>query len=350
MRRSSVVVLLLAISASALPAQDPPERGRDPWVFRCIFEDRTRMVLGALGERVWFAWNPETGSLHRVWQGKVAFKGKVWDFSQNSSHAVGVTWMAPPRAILTLPDARGLPPGWSAQGGVRQDDGWRFDPGARIQPPPIDLTGWRRAYVAFDERSVGGRLRFTGHTGAPDPWYFESCLHNDRDDRWQWNFQRVPTGGPVGLVIESRDPDDDKRLRNFRIFGDRPAWYLVSSENDAIHELEVRYRGHQLIGKTHGVALEIDLLHEGQLVARVRQVPDRTADSGLRLAIEVDGLAEGTTIAHVPPRPTTGRELRARGSAKLGTIASMGSAGRQLALLIAGNGRSDLVLQGSNDR
>ena len=55
------------------------ERGWDPWVFRCVLDRRPRVVVVALADDLWAAWDATTCSLYKVWPGGMNFTGSVYD-------------------------------------------------------------------------------------------------------------------------------------------------------------------------------------------------------------------------------------------------------------------------------
>src|SRR5688500_19227121 len=122
------VVCLTQGQAPIVPLPRPGRdgRGRDPWVFRSVFEDRTRMVLLAPAPNWWMAFNPETCAMHKVWRGKMDYRGKVWDFSQENSRADGRIYFGSPSEIWRLPNGGQIPAGWKADGVVSQPGGWLF--------------------------------------------------------------------------------------------------------------------------------------------------------------------------------------------------------------------------------
>ena len=54
-------------------------RGWDPWVFRCVLDRRPRVVVVALSDDLWAAWDATTCSLYKVWPGGMNFTGSVYD-------------------------------------------------------------------------------------------------------------------------------------------------------------------------------------------------------------------------------------------------------------------------------
>lgn len=209
------------------------ERGRDPWVFRCIFEDRTRVVALTPAPGLWITFNPFTCGVFKAWTGAMNFRGKVWDFSQDNCAAQGKTLLEAPDLVLTLSDPAPSPgesdgPGaWTARN--VEVPGYAFtSDGATLTSPVFDTTGWSRLFVAFDERSRRGPIRVEVSRDAGATWdaqWFHSCLHVDSDDQWQWNFKELVTRSErTRLRFVQEKQEYRKHIRAVRVFGDRPAW------------------------------------------------------------------------------------------------------------------------------
>lgn len=62
---------------------DAGDRPHDPWVFRCVLDQRPRTVIVALSDDVWAAWDATTCALYKVWpggeEGGMNFTGTVYD-------------------------------------------------------------------------------------------------------------------------------------------------------------------------------------------------------------------------------------------------------------------------------
>ncbi len=56
----------------------PPERPRDPWVYRSVLDERPRMISIALHENLWSAYDTRYCTLYKAWQGGVNFDGAVY--------------------------------------------------------------------------------------------------------------------------------------------------------------------------------------------------------------------------------------------------------------------------------
>ena len=80
---------MIALAATLLLGlQGPPAwwkeevlgpRPRDPWVFRCVLEERPRMLVLALHEDLWVAYDTSNCSLYGIWSGGIDFAGAVYD-------------------------------------------------------------------------------------------------------------------------------------------------------------------------------------------------------------------------------------------------------------------------------
>lgn len=247
-------------------------RGRDPWVFRALFDDRTRMVLIAPKPGFWMAFNPDTGAMHRVWEGEVDFKGKVWDFSQDNSKAKGRYLMAAAGDLVSENDTR-WDAGGKASNGLKWvrggQESWR---GTQFLSPWFSTEGWHRIFVAFEEQGRGSRIRVELQR-EPDRkvfQWFESTTSVTSDTDWQWNFKMLEA--PVGFYRLGFSADQTgKAIRNIRVFGDRIAWHSGDDQ-----PLSVRWRGYRLIERTKGVVLRYDLLLPDGKAVQVELTPETT--------------------------------------------------------------------------
>lgn len=72
-----VLLSLCALGWAQVPP--PPERGRDPWVFRCVLDQKPRMVVIALAQDLWCAYDAQRCSFYAAWKGRVKLQGAVYD-------------------------------------------------------------------------------------------------------------------------------------------------------------------------------------------------------------------------------------------------------------------------------
>lgn len=290
-------MICLLVFATLAQGQDPivpvarpgiDGRGRDPWVFRGIFEDRTRMLLIAPRANWWMAFNPETGAMHKVWQGKMDFRGKVWDFSQDNSRAEGKIYFAAPSEIWRLPGEGTGMVGWKTSGLTSEKGVWTFGSAtSEIVSIPTDLTDWHRVFVAFDETGKKGRFRVD--VSGTQPQWFTSTTSVGGENDWQWNFKRIERP-EKDTVIKITTQVAGKKLRNLRMYGDKGAWFDSKGRH-----LEVLWDGYTLIDRTRAVDIRIRLkLASGKLV-KVSLTPDLRSSNWFE-TYNISDLPKGESI------------------------------------------------------
>lgn len=288
-----LVAIALAIQEQApiVPLDRPgiDGRGRDPWVFRCIFEDRTRMVMIAPAKDWWFAFNPEICAMHKVWNGKIDFRGKVWDFSQNNSRSAGAVFFAAPSEIWRL-----APDEDFVSSDVRTDkDTYEFTtPSASVRSRPISIAGWQRVFLAFDETNRKSRFRvdILNVEGKDTAQWFESATSVTGDDDWQWNFKQISVdNASIRVAISAPTLTQPKKIRNVRMYGDQQSWF-----DDFGKPLRVHWRGYELIKQTKAVDLNFDVF-VGSKRVQISNRPEKTT-SGWSETLTVRGLDRGSTI------------------------------------------------------
>ncbi len=81
MKRPIVILLMILVAGAVMSAaadrpRDP--RPRDPFVFRCVLDGNPRMVVIALHEELWLAYDAASCGLHQVWRDGVNFDGAVY--------------------------------------------------------------------------------------------------------------------------------------------------------------------------------------------------------------------------------------------------------------------------------
>jgi len=123
--------ILLALILSAPQRIDVPEarnfeRGRDPFIFRCVLDTRVRIVTLALSDDLWAAYDTRTCGFYKAWKGGVKFDGAVYTTehgptptSRGADYARGLdgdVWMARIGEMAT--DARAVWRGYRIDGGA----------------------------------------------------------------------------------------------------------------------------------------------------------------------------------------------------------------------------------------
>ncbi len=75
-----LVVINLITSCQNTPSSVEPnsERPMDPWVFRSVLDDNSRMISLALDDDLWISYYTETGSPYKAWKGGINFEGAVY--------------------------------------------------------------------------------------------------------------------------------------------------------------------------------------------------------------------------------------------------------------------------------
>lgn len=242
-------------------------RGRDPWVFRALFDDRSRMVILALKPGIWMAFNPDTCGVHEVWQGDIDFRGKVWDFSQDNSRPKGTLLYSSPSKIELVPLGETKEP-------------TAPQPLSNAPEYKINTEDWDRVFMAFDEMGRKSRLRveLRDSTGKIAQW-FESATSVEGDSHWQWNFKQLMVK-PGTYTVKFYDPKNTgKQIRGIRVFGDRPVWF-----NPDGTRATVKWRGYEFVktkpsekkfyDKGNGVVLKYDVVLSSGKVMSVRHRPE----------------------------------------------------------------------------
>ncbi|HEX8531472.1 MAG TPA: c-type cytochrome, partial [Cytophagales bacterium] len=70
-----VLALLAACNGGS---SKPAKRPYEAWVLRSVLDQKPRMLSMALHDSLWAAYNTKTGTLYKVWRGKVNFDGPVY--------------------------------------------------------------------------------------------------------------------------------------------------------------------------------------------------------------------------------------------------------------------------------
>ena len=114
-------LLSLLLAATAIS-----ERPRDPWVFRCVLDERPRVVVAALSPDLTVAYDTQTCALFKAWSGDVDFTGAVYDTLHGPQPVT--------RGELLVPNVRDA--GARALHLVRERDGER-------EPSTVRFRGYR---------------------------------------------------------------------------------------------------------------------------------------------------------------------------------------------------------------
>jgi hypothetical protein len=189
---------------------------------------------------------------------------------------------------------------------------------ASITSSRIDLAGFQRVFIAFDETSRAGPFRVEvsdddGKTWAAQSFDSTTSGYNDAD--WQWNFKQIVTPKDwINLRITQREGKFHKTLRHLRLFGDRAVWSI--KVGDAITRVKPAWRGYTLDPTSQGCALRFAFrLPDSREVTvsqeiEMAQLPGAGAVT-LAERFEITGLPEGTSLLLDLPYPAATAERRA---------------------------------------
>lgn len=258
---AGAVVLALLAGASTAPTAPPA-------VHRAAFRDRAAMVLVDAGNGCWAAFNPRTASFDAVWRGEVDWRGKVHDFSQETSRPRGEMLRDRTRPIAQIEQVT-------------------LQPGEHVTLRTAATTRmplWSSLLVAFDEQvRTPVTVRVTENDGR-DRLRFQSCTNVSSDREWQWNFRTVHGPSRPATVEWINEGAKPKPLRNLRLEGEEVAWM-----DGAGGALRVTWQGYDL--RADGVDLRFTLTAKDGTAAQVVQ---RVAPQGTGVRITTTGLPAGT--------------------------------------------------------
>ena len=210
--------------------------------------------------RVCAVFDPRTCDLVMVWRGGLDQRGKVHDFSQQTSRAR----VADRDAVLL----------------DRHDDMLvaetiRLDDDQPVFETTLGLAGTSDAWLWFEETGrTAARFDMTsGDDGSTCSW-FESACHITSDTDWQWNLKRLPRTQSA-LQMRVTSAAHPKLIRNMRLLRETVAWTTPTGL-----PCPVRWRGYSLLADG-SVALRFDLVPAAGAATRLVQRLSPRADGGI---------------------------------------------------------------------
>lgn len=285
----------LALLATSTMPLEAATRGRDPWAFRMILENKTRMLVLALRSDLWVAYNPANGTLHKVWNGGIQFQGKVWDFSQRNSVTLGTTYHQLEDAFLfRVTDETVIPAGWTASG-ITTGTQWGFSGiTSTLTSPTLDLTKYSNVMLNYFPAGTGSVLRVQVSNDNGATWtaqYWDSIADPPEDGNQkqiavtgnQIRLRFIPTGATSG------------GLQNVALFGDYQAW--TAKQGGAPVANQVDWRGYQLINRTDGAVIKYDVVLPGGTRVAIKEQPEALPGAALTRKFSVAGLPAGTALS-----------------------------------------------------
>ncbi len=289
--RVFVALALVAVTASAAV------RGRDPWAFRLILDNKTRMLAVALRSDLWLAFNPANGGLYKVWSGGINFRGKVYDFSQNSSLTLGTTFHTGRNTILAAAVTTSIPAGWTATGVTPGASNWTFTGvGSVMTSPVFDLTAFDSPILTFFEQG-GGPLRVQVSQDGGATWTAQEFDSTQPGNAVQENQKLLTvTGANVRLrFIVQAGNAAGKRLSNIALIGDYRVW--SATQNAAAVPLTVDWRGYRTVQDTEAIFIKYDLVLPGAVRVAVEENPEALPGMALTRTFTLSGLPPNTTVS-----------------------------------------------------
>ncbi|RYD41724.1 MAG: hypothetical protein EOP85_12250 [Verrucomicrobiaceae bacterium] len=291
----SAGALLLPLLLSGATQSQAATRGRDPWAFRMILENKTRMLVLALRSDLWAAYNPANGTLHKVWSGGMTFRGKVWDFGQRNSVTTGTTYHQLENAfIFNIANEASIPAGWTSTG-VNTGSQWTFTGvSSEMTSPAVDLTKHSNVIFGYMSPGSGSVLRVRVSTDNGATWnaqWWDSILSPPEDGNQkliavsgnQVRFRIMPTGA------------SSTGLQDVYLTGDYRAWTAVQGGSEV--PLTVDWRGYQLINRTDGIVIKYDaVLPDGARVS-IHEQPEALTGAAMSRKFTIAGLPAGTTLS-----------------------------------------------------
>lgn len=311
-------IFALLGSTTAL-GDDPPARGRDPFIFRLALDDRPRMCVAALRSDLFLAYDPLTCGLTKAFGGGVEYRGKVFDFSQQTSAARAPIYFADeavPCAVTK--DSPGL-----VLDRVRLEDAFVFESsGSTLELPPIDTRRFDLLMLTFEEKSRKGPLRVEvlDDTGAVAQW-FDSTLHGSDDNAFQANTKNLHVvGSNVRIRFRQEHTEFSKALRGIKVHGAPRVWSVTVGEKTLA--LEPRYLGYSVAGAGVGrFTLQYALPLPAGGKVDVTESPEAISVSPERVGIErrftIAGLPAGATLALRLAGEAKRQTFRVTGNGKL---------------------------------
>lgn len=288
----SAALLLLALTGGLCQAVT---RGRDPWAFRMILENKNRMLVLALRSDLWAAYNPANGTLHKVWSGGIQLQGKVWDFSQRNSVTSGAVYHQLEDAFLfKLTEETSIPAGWTASG-VSTGSQWSFaNASATFTSPAYDLTRYTNVMLNYFTPGSGNVLRVSVSTNNGSNWnaqYWDSISSPPEDGNQK---QVAVTGSQVRFRFQPT-ASPSTGLQDIALFGDYQAW--TAKQGSTAVPLNVDWRGYQLINRTDGIIIKYDAVLSGGTRVSILEQPEALTGAGMTRKFTISGLPAGTTLS-----------------------------------------------------
>ena len=179
-RRRALLLLAFLLAGASATAE---ERGRDPFAFRAVLDEKPRMLVLALRPDFWVAYDAERAALYKVWEGGVHFTGAVYDWLHGPQPtSQGRAWLVSPWEE----------PWQVARGGVPVP--------ARVRYRGHALAGGRATLLYDLELGDGARIRIAESPEAV------RAADGTRGLERRFTSSGVPAGVELRLRVELGSP------------------------------------------------------------------------------------------------------------------------------------------------
>ncbi|MEK7950773.1 hypothetical protein [Luteolibacter soli] len=289
-------LLLLPLLATPSPAVGPV-RGRDPWAFRLTLENKTRMLVAALRSDLWVAYNPANGTLHKVWNGGIQFRGKVWDFGQQNSATTGTTYHLLKKAFLfSATNETIIPAGWSATG-ITTGTSWNLSTaaGTMLVSPAADLRNYDNVMLSYQTPGGDNRLLVDVSNDNGATWTAQQWMSIDAPAA-DGNMKLVEVNGQAVKVRFRRNTTGSTAtLGDVLLFGDYRAWTMQTGGSPVA--IKVDWRGYKLINHTDGIVVRYDMVLPGGARVGIEERPEAMTGAKLQRKFTITGMPASSRLS-----------------------------------------------------
>ncbi len=186
-------------------ATQPATRPHDPWVFRCVLDGRPRVVVAALSDDLWVAYDASTCGLYKAWSGGMDFTGSVYDDKHGPQPQTRGISLSQITGDVYWQVLKGEAPVEVAPiyGGYRLDGMQSVQLSYRFKLPDAEVTVTERP-----EAVEGGLRRVFKVTGLPEGYALQFPL-----DAGSELTPATHASPDARMVVESRGEGDVTWLR-----------------------------------------------------------------------------------------------------------------------------------------
>ncbi|MBK1882141.1 hypothetical protein JIN85_06935 [Luteolibacter pohnpeiensis] len=290
-------VVILSWFATSTETSIAAERGRDPWVFRMIFENRSRMLVMALRSDLWAAYNPANGSLYKVWNGGIEYHGKVYDFGQRNSKALGQVYhRCEKSSLLEATDESVIPSGWTTEGIATGAESWTLtNSNSELVTRSFDTRRYDQVMVTYRTPGGNNRLLVDVSTDNGLSWNAQTWMSIDAPAEDGHQKRLAVTAEQVKLRFRRNTTGSTATLADLVVMGDYQVWSFQKDGQMVFPKVD--WRGYRLSGQTDGVTLLYDLILPDETRISVAETPEQVVGAGMTRKFEILGLPADSRVS-----------------------------------------------------